>query len=200
MDFLPDGIKKQIISAACEVLLRKGPGQFTLAEIARTAKVSKPRLGYHFKTADEILIEVTKTWVISGQQATAHHLSSLAGASPAELIIGVMEASFVWHQKYPQLAQLSALFVHLAQSHPFVAHIQTQAMLESRTRIESILRRSPEHKTLSSKKRKDLTKGIHSLMIGGFIYQLGTNFKDDSAPLIKSLRVSIQQLIDSARD
>jgi len=58
-----DNVKEKIIEATEELLSQKGISDISLAEIAKTAGISKGTLYYHYKTKDDILFDIMDNYL-----------------------------------------------------------------------------------------------------------------------------------------
>lgn len=192
--FFPEGPKRELLMAALELVVDSWPSKFTMAEIARKANTSKPRLAYHFKSTDEIMIELMKAWALSGQTVTQDFLSTKIGAPPMELILAIVDATFAWKKKYPLFARLGPCLIHLAHSHTQIGVMQHQTMSVGLQRVHDILMHDEKFKNLAAKKRQELAQGVHLTLIGGFLYSLAT--KTDEPSFVLSIKASIQHQIE----
>ncbi len=193
--FFEDGIKSIILNSAVDLLLDKWPVQFNMASIARQAGISKPRLAYHFQDTEQILTEIMRAWAMSGQFVTEATLAKNMGQSSEQLIESILDATFLWLKQYPKFAKLSPILIHLAHVYPQVGEMQSMVMSVGLKRIENILSNTVFLKKISQEKLASKAKGIHLLIVGGFLYQLATKGEKVDQKSLERIKESIQILI-----
>lgn len=193
--FLPEGKKGYILRCALELMITKWPFDFTIAAIARHGGLSKPLVGYHFKSTEEIIWQLMQAWAKSGQFVTSECVAAKAGATPEELIETIVDATFDWLKRCPMFARLTPVLIHLAQTYPQIADHQKLVMDAGLARIENILTHLPKLKKETKEKRFKKAKAIHLLIVGGFLYQLATKGENIDADIIKQIKISIAEII-----
>lgn len=191
-NFLPAGTRGEILGSALSHLANKGLYEFTLAQVAREAQVSRPKLAYHYTDKDDLLLDLVQSWGRSGQTVTSHVLQQNLGASPADLILKISEATFLWKEQCPHFARLTPVINQLAMHKPVFAEIQKQITDTGLMRIQGLLDKLELAKRTN---KPQLAQRIHFIMIGGFLYHIAT--PTSSAKAISEMTgVSIRALIE----
>jgi AcrR family transcriptional regulator len=188
---MPESPKKQILISTASWIASRGLYKLTLAEIARQSKLSRPNLNYHYKTIDEVILDLLPIWGHSGQVVTSEHLSSLLGSSPKELILGIVEATFLWKTKCPTYAAMTSTLSQMGQNNKMIAAIMEQITDTGLQRILFLLEKIPELKSES----KTLSRSIHMMLIGGFLYHLSTK-KHSDIEMERIIKNSITRIIE----
>ncbi len=172
--FLPQGPTSKILQAALLWTTDHGLYKLTMAEVARQAGVSRPFLNYHYQSLEEILEALAQIWARSGQQVTTEVLSKFLGAQPKDLILKIVEATFIWKKECPHLAALTPSLNQLAITQPKIASLIEKTTGAGIDRMQSIL--------MNDKKGEDaaeLAPVLHMQLVGGFLYHLSTRHKTD---------------------
>lgn len=193
--FFDDGISSIILNSSLDLLLDKWPIQFNMASIARHAGISKPRLAYHFKDTEQILIEIMKGWAMSGKFVTESLLAKNMGQSSEELIYTILDATFLWLKQYPKFAKLTPILIQLAHVYPQIGETQSMVMSIGVKRIEIILSNAVHLKKVSKEKLSSKARGIHLMIVGGFLYQIATQGENVDPKTIQRIKESIHTLI-----
>ena len=187
--FFPPDKKGYILRTALDLLVEKWPNDFTIAAIARHGGLSKPLVHYHFKTTREVIGQIMHAWAKSGQLVTTSVLSEKMGHPPQDLLLSLVDATFVWLEVYPKFARLTPILIHFAQIYPEIGELQQQVMSVGQRRIETILVNGRQ--TTKSAPAKYQAKAIHSQIIGGFLYQLATQGEKVNREVIQQTKQSI---------
>src|SRR5579862_1811003 len=85
-----DDAKIPILVSALSVFSKIGYGA-NITAIAKAAGLSKQRVLYHFKSADEILFALADFWGQTGRQVTIEHLAGLNASSSFDKILGISD-------------------------------------------------------------------------------------------------------------
>lgn len=89
----PEQRKQELVSTSIDVLAAKGYAGFTIAELAKAAEVSTALILFHFKSKEQLLVEVLKALAVDYLGALhASQLDSDAGA--AQRLWNLVEADF----------------------------------------------------------------------------------------------------------
>ena len=85
--------REQLIVATIDVIARKGFSEFTLAEVAATAKLSTGIVNFYFKSKDALL-NATLTHMVGEYRRTWRANVDAAPPSPAAKITAMLESDF----------------------------------------------------------------------------------------------------------
>lgn len=169
------GTKDKILRTALDCFGKYGYGAITITMIAKKSGLSKQRILYHYKTTEELLIELIKQYGELGREVTMEHLASIMTTSPIEKIIGISDSMFIWAKKYPKYAKLTPAIFQAMLSSPKLKELHEKTLATGLNRIYSLIQLCPEFKILSEQQQWEVAKGIHCLMLGAILYILGTN-------------------------
>lgn len=84
--------RDRIVAAAVNLLVDEGPTAFTVAAVARVARVSKGGLLYHFRTQRDLALEIVERSIARLNRLAAERCSLGASAVPSE---GAFDAEVV---------------------------------------------------------------------------------------------------------
>ena len=189
--FLPQGTRGDILAAALTHLAAKGLYEFTLAEISRAARISRPKLAYHFTEKNDLLLELTSAWGQSGQMVTLDLLQSHMGSEPVQLILKISEATFLWKEKCPHFARFTPVLNQLAMHLPRFEKAQRIVTDTGLERIHQLVTQAG----LEKRKSKALAEQLHWIMIGGFLYHLATPSSSGPA-VLKVTQKSLKTVLE----
>ena len=171
-----EGPKKAILQSALGQLARQGLLDFTLSEVSRGAGISRQNMRYHYKTTNEILMDLIGLWAQSGQKVTTDVLTNSLGMPPMDLILKIVEASFLWVERFPHFAKLTPVINQLAISNKTVSDLQKKVTDTGLKRIENLIDKAG----VQPDKISVLAQGVHLTLIGGVLYSLSTQEADNS--------------------
>ncbi len=113
-----DQTRTEILDAASEVILRKGLGGFTLADVADELALTKPALYYYFDHKEALLLEVLlREWVESATEVQAAVDATDNGADAVEQL---MRTAF---DRYRNRLELFMLHYKLGPGGEFEGHV-----------------------------------------------------------------------------
>lgn len=186
--------KEIILRTALDCFGKYGYGAITITMIAKKSGLSKQRILYHFKTTEELLIELIKQYGDLGREVTIEQLANIMTTSPIEKIIGISDSMFIWAKKYPKYAKLTPAIFQAMLSSPKMKELHEKNLATGLNRIYSLIQLCPEFEILSDQQRWEVAKGIHCLMLGAILYVIGTNdlknlefFRQTTSKAIKAI-------------
>jgi len=164
--------REAIKRVALDCFLKYGFRGTTIAEIARASDNSKPLVMYHYKTTDEILLELMKEWALSGQGVTIRHMQTLLGKPPEDIIVALMDANSLWMKEHPKMAAFSPILLQASFEIKEVKDFLTEVFTIGRSRIETLLLQIPAMSKKPKREIKSLAQSIHCLIFGTILYVL----------------------------
>lgn len=129
--------KLRVLEAALSIIMETGIQSLTLAELARKSRLSKPRIAYHYKTMDDVVLELFSYMAKLGQETTRIALENLY--SPEEKLVAIFEATQTWMRIHPEFGKFFAVIYSYASTSPKVLKVHTQVLSTGLQRIEGML-------------------------------------------------------------
>lgn len=113
-----DQTRTEILDAAADVILRKGLGGFTLADVADELALTKPALYYYFDHKEALLLEVLlREWVESAGEVQAAVDATDNGADAVEQLMRTV------FDRYRDRLELFMLHYKLGPGGEFEGHV-----------------------------------------------------------------------------
>ena len=172
-----------------------GFGGVTMTMIAGRAQLSKQIAVYHFKSTEEILLELVNLWGEIGRQVTVEHLASLFTADPTDKLVGMSDGMFIFLKRYPAFGKLTPVIFQAAQHFKAVAKIHDKTLHIGRERIRSFLKASSQYSKASEKELNGSVLGIHCLMYGAILYVIANNAWEETEQLRLATNSSIRSMV-----
>lgn len=191
-----DAIKDKILKNAIQLMNEFGYGALNLSELARYSKMTKQRIYYHFKTPEDILIELASQWVSSGQQTTLEALAK-SPESGAHKVVGMSQGLFNWIKKDYAMARLGLVLFQSAPHIKSLNKIMTLVRSAGRDRIKSFLLTETVFQIMKASQLENVVSTLHSIMHGSYFYVVSLNEKESIELYEKNCELSIRQIIDS---
>jgi len=191
-NFLPKGPKGVLLAASAKRLTDLGLYRFTLAEVAKAADVSRPHLNYHYSSMPSLMLDLAKSWGVSGQAVTDKHLEAFLGEPPKTIILEIVEATFEWKEKCPTFARMTPAIIHLSHHMPELSAFMDQVTTQGLLRIQLLLSKMGCQK----KEVLSLSQSIHLLLIGGLLYQLERSLTSDKV-ISQQITKAIELLLEN---
>ncbi len=166
--------KNKILAAALEMINSTGYGSLSISELARTAKISKQNLYYHYPSMDEILLTLAEKWSQTGQQCTIEALARSQERGVYK-ILDIAVGMFDWMKKDSELSKLGLV---LFQSGPYINKLDIfmeKSRIIARKRIRDLLEQEQSIRELPKSEIDRIIISIHSLMYGCFLYVVAMN-------------------------
>lgn len=164
--------RHQILEACLRILVRRGYGAATLAEIARESGLSRQLVLYHLKSPEEALMALAKQWGQTGQQVTLERLAATHEAGEGR-VLAMAAAMFEWMRRYPEISKLTPVLFQGASEIEDLKKLQVATLSTGRNRIIEILSKTNPYAKWESSKLSEIASGLHSVMIGTALYIIG---------------------------
>lgn len=190
--------RTQILMAGLRAFIRLGYGGATISEIAKEARMSKPRVIYHFANPDVILEALAQMWGDLGRSVTIEHLANLPTESLNDRVVAMSNAMFLWMKKHPDFAKLTPILLHAGNHNPRIAEMQRISFDTGKARLAEFLSKRAKPK-LPLARLKDHAQSIHLMMIGACLYVVGINCWEDLDKIAALTEQSIRNLINSEK-
>jgi AcrR family transcriptional regulator len=185
-----DKTRTNILQAGLKSFVSLGYGA-TITDIAKCAKMSKQRVLYHFKNTEEILLELVYVWGELGRLTTIEYLASSVASSSKEKVIAISEATFIWMEKYPEMARLTPVFFQ-AMNHSLAIKKSFKGTLD--TGVERIAGLLGGRSGNAAALRR--ARGIHSVIVGTALYVIGQNAWEELETYRGVSRQAIEKLLE----
>lgn len=164
--------KVLILEAALEIATQQGLGKLSIAEIARTAHQSKPRVLYHYSDIEQILVDLFQLTGRIGQSITEEIQRN--SYSPEERLSASISGAFQWVQNDIRWGRYFLLMYAQSPMSPKIAQIHQTILQKGQERI------SRELKEKRFKKAQALSQELHSGLVGSLLKMISLQAEDQA--------------------
>lgn len=162
--------KSRIALLSLPFFIEKGIYGLTLSDLSRHLKMSKPAILYHYKTPEDVFLNLMDAWAKSGTEFTNTYLSRYIGQGPDVIISGIMEATLAWLDAEEPFAKLTLAVFLAAQSDKTIEDKLNLLFSGGRQRIFSMLSLSRQKR--SKREMEKVSLRLHSLIVGALTYEM----------------------------
>jgi len=140
-----DEKKRKIVEAAIHLIAHKGIAAVTFDLLGTQLKTTKANIKYHFNEKEQLIFTATRVVVLNAQRLTMQMVEEVD--SPEAKLTAIIEAAYVWLQRFPEHAAVWMLFMYYAHVHEEYARFYEETRAAGQSRLQLLLRALPhEHK------------------------------------------------------
>ena len=187
----------KIIEKAIHCLVTFGEVQTTLDLIGKKMKISRSHVVYYFKDQDSLFEAIVKYITASAQKMTVERVQT--ATTPVEQLVAIIDAAFLWADKYSDHAKAMLIFYHKCTYDPRYRELNSMIRQSGRERLALIL------EGVARKNRGDLTidfadlaQSLQCLISGHLMDRFCSNSQKSLSDLSKSVQRSVQSSLQLA--
>lgn len=174
--------KEKIVQAAIACYSKLGVAQTRMTDIAATAKVDQPLIGYYFPTPEGLYYEVVMRVLEDLKKASIEGIER-GGTDPKKVMDYYVRAPFEWGEKNPGLFSIWIYFYYLAAYHPRFVELNKMIRAQGRERIAFMIYSGIEKGAFSIS--KEITVAQVALNIQGIVTGVGMMAGTEGLPTWK---------------
>lgn len=187
--------KVEIIRAAVECLVEGGYEHFNYNTIGLKAGLARSHIAHYFPDKREILYLVVHGVYRELQQLVIEKISE--ASSPEAQIKGVIDATVDGIARERGWALVILLFTHVCAQDEKYRKLYTEIRMVGAKRIDRILQGKPGLSELSPKLRYNVARGVQSIILGGVVENLTTDWLSGPGPIKKQIYRQVMAYIES---
>lgn len=190
--------KETIMDAALKLYMEKGVAHTRFSDIAKLAGIEQNHLKYHYKSNDQLFMDVLAMATNSLQEETQAAIDFKKHKDIESMISAYAAVTFQWGKKNKSLRNLWLYLYYLSSVSDEYREINQKLRIVGRDRIRSMLVEGIARKALKSEildKIDELTIQIQSIIIGNSIITWTENDIKDNWIMKKTTEQILQLLL-----